>query len=210
MPGQVRLLAILAGVVVFFAGVSGLLVFLIAEDALTKAVGAGVLVLCSIFVVWKLFQGLARDHWKQEVINFGERESGLGTSWRGLFGNRSRGFWIGCVASFLLLVLWSAQSGIDVRQLSLPIILSGGLAGDWIGSRLLRVKGAVTQGDAQAKSLRRRIMLGSGVLFFVVNILPRTGLNGEYYWTSGNSIVAGIGAVLVVLAVVSKSKDEPF
>lgn len=60
----------------------------------------------------------------------------------------------------------------------------------------------------------RRLMLAVGVLLCVVNILPNYLQNfrggGGYYWSSESSLLLGIGAVLIVLAVLTKPKDEPF
>ncbi len=61
---------------------------------------------------------------------------------------------------------------------------------------------------ASAKTVRR-VMLGTGVVLFVMNILP-TSFRGAYYWTWRSSLLAGIGAALAVMAIATKPKDETF
>jgi hypothetical protein len=60
----------------------------------------------------------------------------------------------------------------------------------------------------------RRAALVVGVLLFVANILPEYrqnfGAGGGYYWPGDASLFAAVGVALVVLAVLTKPKDEPF
>lgn len=48
------------------------------------------------------------------------------------------------------------------------------------------------------------MILVVGVLLFVVNMFPSTDLFGQHHWDLSNSLLAGIGAALALLAVVTK------
>jgi hypothetical protein len=63
--------------------------------------------------------------------------------------------------------------------------------------------------------LGRRSMLVLGIILFCANILPRYypnfgGTGGGYSWSSNSSLLVGLGAALVVLAFVTRPKDEAF
>lgn len=209
-PVAPRPAAVAGGVFLVLAGVSGLVVVALAETTIALVAGWVVTTLCVLVAGWKTAEALARTRRDGGLSDLVDRDSGLGTSWRSLFGNRSRGFWIGSVSSFLMFVVWTAATETDMRRLALPIVIAGALAGDWVEARVRQLRGVAIEASARARAMRRRVILTIGVLMFVVNILPSTSIRGDLYWSSGNSLFAGIGAVLIVLAILTKPRGEPF
>lgn len=157
----------------------------------------------------------ARDRPRRTLRNWLQSDlKRVGDQFRLMFSGRSSGWWTGAVVGLVLTVLISAGFNIDIRNMALPIVLLAGFVGDAIVSHALRVKDGLVQDRNVGARLRRRFMLGAGVLLFVVNIFPAYQADyvhggGGYYWSSTGSLLAGIGALLVVFAIFTKPKGEP-
>ena len=56
------------------------------------------------------------------------------------------------------------------------------------------------------------VMLGVGIFLTVVNILPDYQVRGGgyYYWSSVSRLLIATGVVLILVAVLTKPKGEPF
>lgn len=128
---------------------------------------------------------------------------------RSQFSNRSWGWWIGGAVGFVLGVLVGARS-----QVAVAVVLLGGFVGDRLSAHALRLHSAANQNREVARN-GRRLMLGVGVVLFIVNILPdyQPGFDaagGNYYWSSNSRLLLGVATALVALAVLTKPKDDPF
>lgn len=134
-----------------------------------------------------------------------------------------RGPWfgIGCYAGIILTAFSSDMR--DDSLIKLPFFclglaigaFAGGAAGDWLGSRFQMLRDDLSYDEPRRRRLVRRALLMAGVLLFVVNILPEyrrdfRDTDGYYAWSTASSVLAGIGAVFVILAFVSKNENEDF
>lgn len=132
------------------------------------------------------------------------------------FRGRGRGFWLGMPVTFLLMMLFEeATDTTIIGRSGAFLVLAGGAVGEWIGSRLATFRDELTLDDRRRRKVTRRVMLSVGTLLFIVNILPEyrqnfTTAGGGYYWSTESSSFAAIGAVLVLLAFLSKRSDEDF
>jgi hypothetical protein len=139
--------------------------------------------------------------------------------WWSWFKGRSKGWWVGvCVTLVLtavLVVLIEDRYNVQIRMYGPLLLLLGGAAGDWIASRIKSVREDSAYDEDRRARLWRRLFLVAGILLFVVNILPEYRENiltsgGGYYWSTKNSLLAGLGAILTLLAFATKPKNDAF
>lgn len=147
---------------------------------------------------------VSADGHSREGATIQTQESGASPDFlRSQFRGRSLAWWVGCIVGLVVAYLIETKD----RLVMLGMLLLGGFVGDAAWSYALRVY--------RNGTIFRRLMLAVAVFLFAVNILPTYYQNpfvgrGGYEWSDGSRLALGLAVVLVVLAVLTKPKDEPF
>jgi hypothetical protein len=122
-----------------------------------------------------------------------------------LFTGRTWTWWAGAAVAFMLTVLFAAASKLDMRYTSLPIVLAGGAAGDWVAGRVRRLQ----KRKAGMKAAASPILLVLGIGFVVGNAagVMRNAL-GESLFDEPNPGWFAFGVVLLLAGWQLRTMNE--